>query len=72
MTDRANLAPDGFPARAEDWISGGGEACTVRERLRDAAGLSDEYVEVARHTTVRVSPGRRADDRNNGTLPAFQ
>lgn len=56
VTDRANLAPDGFPARAEDWISGG-EACTVRERLRDAAGLSDEYVEVARHTTVRVSPG---------------
>jgi hypothetical protein len=56
VTDRATPAPDGFPARAEDWISGG-EACAVRERLRDVAGLSDEYVEVARHTTVRVSPG---------------
>lgn len=56
VTDRTTLAPDGFPARAEDWISGR-EARAVRERLRNAAGLSDEYVEVARHTTVRVSPG---------------
>lgn len=56
VTDRATPAPDGFPARAEDWISGG-EACAVRERLRDAAGLSDEYVEIARHTTVRRYPG---------------
>ncbi|MDN7011846.1 hypothetical protein FGW20_02060 [Methanoculleus sp. FWC-SCC3] len=56
VTDRATPAPDGFPARAEGWISGG-EACAVRERLRDAAGLSDEYVEVARHTTVRRYPG---------------
>lgn len=56
VTDRATSAPDGFAARAEDWISGK-EALVVREYLRDAAGLSDEYVEVARHTTVRVSPG---------------
>ncbi len=52
VTDRATPAPDGFPARAEDWISGK-EALAVREYLRDVAGLSDEYVEVARHTTVR-------------------
>jgi len=56
VVDRANLTPDDFPTRAEDWISGG-EACAVREQLRGAAGLSDEYVEVARHTTVRRYPG---------------
>lgn len=55
VTDRAAPATDGFLTRAEDWISGE-EARAVRERLRDAADLSDEYVEVAYHTTVRRYP----------------
>lgn len=56
VTDVAAPAPDGFSARAEDWISGG-EARAVCGYIRDAAGLSDEYVEVAYHTTVRRYPG---------------
>ncbi len=56
VADRAAPAPDGFLIRAEDRISSK-ESLAVRERLRDAAGLSDEYVEVARHTTVRRYPG---------------
>lgn len=56
VADRAAPAPDGFLTRAEDYISGK-DALAVRERLRDAAGLSDEYVEVARHTTTRRYPG---------------
>jgi len=54
VTGRGTPPQDGFLARAESWISGE-DGLAVSERIRDAAttGLSDEYIEVARHTTVR-------------------
>lgn len=49
-------APVVFSVRAADWISGdkgASAARIVREGLRDAVGLSDADIELARHTTVR-------------------
>jgi|GEM_PF-2337617 len=56
VIDAATPAPDGFLVRAKDWVSVEG-ALAVREQFRDAAGLSDGYVELAHHTTVRRYPG---------------